>query len=147
MVRGILLKPRHEPNRAYVPVFKKDPEKLAEMLERYKRGESPTQLGIAYGVHHTSIIYQVRKADIWQKEVRRPMPVIAKPPLYIDAEDLGKPKGKAYKYQSTFDQEEKRCAGKNYIEYAAEAAQRMFDKFKNCGPYPAELLNRSSRKA
>ena len=48
---------------AYGRAFR-DPEVLKEMLSRYKAGESTTVLGQAYGVDHTSIIYQTQKAGL-----------------------------------------------------------------------------------
>ena len=89
---------------AYGRAFK-DPEVLKEMLSRYKAGESTTVLGQAYGVDHTSIIYQTQKAGLLQK---------------------GRPKGSIqYKYQHLFDEENRRNPGHTYSEYLREYNRKM----------------------
>lgn len=132
------------PNRHYIRVFD-DAEKLKEMLARYLIGDTPTVLGRVYGVDHTSIIFQVKKAGVWRLGGRRYLKSIAVvlPPI-VKATTKSRPK--IYKYQPKFDQEEKKCDGKMYAEYAAQAAQRMMDRFKNTGPYPASLIGKSSRR-
>ena len=123
----------HEPNRTYLRVFDKDPQKLSEMLSRYAKGEELTALGRAYGVDHTSILHQVKKAGIWQKLEKKKVT----PPRRsaVARSQPEKPKAKVYIYQARFDQEDKRCPGKFYREYVEEAAARMSVKFKNCGPF------------
>lgn len=139
MVRSSLLK--REPNRTYIRVFENDPAKLAEMLQRYIKGEPAAVLGRAYGVDHTSIIFQAKKAGVWHTGVQKvPAPRVKPEPAPKPPKVAPEPPKKVYKYQPVFDQKDKKCPGKDYAEYAAEAAARMFAKFQNTGPYPAALL-------